>query len=152
MHIEIKKASEADFMTAFTLTRELIEYHNALDIFELTPERLRHLIGSGEMQSFIAYADGIPAGIINFFWKYTTFTGRKILYIEDLYARKEFRGCGLGKMLFKTAKMTAIENECEHIELKCIDWNTKSAEFYESLGMKPEKQWITYTLDKSLFR
>lgn len=152
MQIEIKSATDTDFMTAFTLTKELIEYHNALDIFEMTPERMRQLIRHGELKSLIAYADGIPAGIMNYFWKFTTITGRKILYIEDLYARKEFRGSGIGKMLFKLAKSIAVENDCEHIELKCIDWNTKSAGFYESLGMKPENQWITYTLDKSLFR
>ena len=152
MQIEIKKAAAADFMTAFTMTRELIEYHNALDIFELTPERLRELIENGELHCYIAFCGSEPAGIMNFFWKYTTFTGRKILYIEDLYARKEFRGCGIGKKFLETAKRIAAENDCEHIELKCIDWNTKSAGFYESFGMKPEKQWITYTLDKSLFR
>lgn len=151
MEIEIKRAGADDFTTAFTLTKELIEYHHMTDIFELTPERLRLLIESGNLYSYIAYAREKPAGIMNFFWKYTTFTGRKILYIEDLYARSEFRGCGIGKKLIGTAKAIAAENDCEHIELKCAGWNTKSAGFYESLGMKPENEWITYTLDKSHF-
>lgn len=147
----IKKASSDDYITVFTLTKELIEYHNAIDIFELTPERMRELIEDGSIQSYIAYSDDKPAGLMNFFWKYTTFTGRKIMYIEDLYIRKEFRGCGIGNELMKTAKRIAAENNCEHIELKCINWNTGSAAFYERLGMEAEGDWITYTLNKSFF-
>ena len=138
-------------MAVFTLTKELIEYHNAMDIFELTPERMLELLSSGALQSYIALADGREAGVMNYFWKYTTFTGRKILYIEDLYARQEFRGCGIGKALIAAAKADAHKNDCEQIELKCIKSNTGSAQFYESIGMTPDDQWITYTLEKSLF-
>ncbi|MCC8136276.1 MAG: GNAT family N-acetyltransferase [Ruminococcus sp.] len=151
MNIEIKPVCADDYELAFVLTRELIEYHNLLDIFELTQERLSSLLGSGEVMSLIAYGDGAPAGIMNYFWKYTTFTGKKILYIEDLYTRSEFRGCGIGKRLIESAKAAAARNDCDSIELTCADWNCKSAGFYESLGMKQEKDWITYTLDKSLF-
>lgn len=152
MKIKISIVSSKECETAFTLTRELIEYHNALDIFTMTQERFSELIKTGALISYMAYADSEAAGIMNIFYKYTTFSGRKILYIEDLYVRDKFRGCGIGKGLFETAKRSAAENDCEHIELKCIDWNTSSVGFYESLGMKPDNQWITYTLDKSFFR
>lgn len=151
MNAEIRKNTSADYETAYTLTRELMAHHNALDIFTTTPERLRELIQSGMLQSYTLYCDGKAAGIMNFFFKLTTFTGRKILYIEDLYAREEYRGKGLGKMLIAKAREIAAENDCEQIELKCAQWNGKSAEFYKAVGMKNESEWITFTLDKSLF-
>lgn len=152
MNIEIKQCQSDDYETAYVLIKELIEFHNALDIFELTPTRIKELIENEEILSLTAYADGEPAGIMNCFCKYyTTYTGRGILYIEDLYIRKHLRGNGIGKLLFEKAKEIAALKNCEKIELKCAKWNVRSADFYESLGMNADKDWITYTLDKSLF-
>lgn len=151
MNIEIRKNTPDDYETAFALTRELMVHHNALDIFTTTPERLRELIESGMLHSFTLLCDGNPAGVMNFFFKLTTFTGRKILYIEDLYVREEYRGKGLGKVLMSKAKEIAKESDCEQIELKCAHWNKASAEFYKAQKMKNENEWITFTLDKTLF-
>ncbi len=151
METEIIRNTSADAETAYMLTRELMAHHNALDIFTTTAERLAELIDSGMLLSYALYCDGKAAGIMNFFFKLTTFTGRKILYIEDLYVREEYRGKGLGRVLLEKAKEIAKETDCEQVELKCAAWNTASAEFYKAQGMKNENEWITFTLDKSLF-
>ena len=78
MFVEIKNTLPADIPTAYTLTRELMEYHNALDIFTMSQERFSELIQTGAIMSFIAYIDNEPVGVMNAFYKYTTFTGRKI--------------------------------------------------------------------------
>lgn len=151
MDFEIIKNTSAEADTAYMLTRELMAHHNALDIFTTTKERLKELIDSGMLMSFTLYYDGKPAGIMNFFFKLTTFTGRKILYIEDLYVREEYRGKGLGKLLISKAREIAKETDCEQIELKCADWNKASVQFYKAQKMKTENEWITFTLDKTLF-
>lgn len=151
METEIIRNTAADSDTAYMLTRELMAHHNALDIFTTTKERLAELIDSGMLLSYTLYCGGKPAGIMNFFFKLTTFTGRKILYIEDLYVREECRGKGLGKVLLNKAKEIAKETDCEQIELKCAHWNKTSAEFYKAQKMKNENEWITFTLDKSQF-
>ncbi len=151
METEIIRNTVADADTAYMLTRELMAHHKALDIFTTTKERLAELIDSGILLSYTLYCDGKPAGIMNFFFKLTTFTGRKILYIEDLYVREECRGRGLGKVLLSKAKEIAKETDCEQIELKCAHWNEASADFYKAQKMKNETEWITFTLDKTLF-
>lgn len=151
MHIVIKSTSPSETGTAYNLTRELMEYHNALDIFTMTPERFRELVETGALMSFIAYIDGEPVGVMNIFYKYTTFSGRKILYIEDLYAREEYRGCGVGGKLLDKAKEIAAADDCEQIELKCAVWNKPSAGFYESHGMTHDTDWKVYTMNKKSF-
>ena len=151
MKTEIIRNTAADSAVAYTLTRELMAHHNALDIFTTTEEKLKELIESGMLISFTLYCDGKAAGIMNFYFKLTTFTGRKILYIEDLYVREEYRGKGLGKLLLFKAREFAKDTDCEQIELKCAHWNEASAEFYKAQGMKNENEWITFTLDKTLF-
>lgn len=151
MKTDIRITLLEDTETAFILTKELMEYHNALDIFTMSLQRFRELIGSHSLISYMAYINDEPVGVMNFFYKYTTFTGRRILYIEDLYAREKYRGCGIGGKLLEKAKEIAAENDCEQIELKCAVWNKSSAGFYKSHGMKQDKSWETYILHKSSF-
>jgi len=151
MDFEIRKTSSDTLDIAYTLTRELMEHHNALDIFAMTSERMGELIESGQLHSYIIYNGNEPAAVMNFFFKLTTFTGRKILYIEDFYARKEFRGKGTGTFMLEKAKEIAAENDCEQIELKCASWNKASAGFYEAKGLNPENSWITYTMNRDFF-
>ncbi|MDE6036593.1 MAG: GNAT family N-acetyltransferase [Ruminococcus sp.] len=145
--IDIKATSLSETDTAYGLTRELMEHHNALDIFTMTSMRFRELIESGTLISFIAYADNIPVGVMNAFYKYTTFSGRKIFYIEDLYISESFRGHGIGGKFIEKAREIAVSADCVQIELKCAEWNKKSAGFYESHGLKPDTEWIVYTLN-----
>lgn len=151
MDIEIKPVSQDETETAYILTKELMEHHNALDIFTMTKQRFRELLETGSLVSFIACTGHEPIGVMNIFYKYTTFSGRKILYIEDLYVRERYRGCGTGGKLLERARKIATENDCEQIELKCAIWNRNSAEFYKSHGMKPETEWEVYTLNKLSF-
>ncbi|MDE6666239.1 MAG: GNAT family N-acetyltransferase [Ruminococcus sp.] len=151
MNIDIKSTSPDETNTAYSLTKELMEHHDALDIFTMTPERFKELVLSEALFSFMAYENSEPIGVMNIFYKYTTFSGRKILYIEDLYIREKYRGCGVGGKLLDKAKEIAIANDCEQIELKCAVWNSGSAGFYESHGMKQEKEWQVYTLNTSSF-
>lgn len=151
MEINIKITLPEETETAFILIRELMEYHKALDIFTMTQQRFTELVESRAIMSYIAYINGEAAGLMNAFYKYTTFSGRKILYIEDLYAREKYRGCGIGGKLLDKAKEIAAANDCEQIELKCAVWNKKSAGFYESHGMQNDKSWDIYTLNESSF-
>ena len=145
--IEIKSTSASETDTAYSLTRELMKHHNALDIFTMSTARFRELIESGTLISFIAYADNIPVGVMNAFYKYTTFSGRKIFYIEDLYINESFRGHGIGGQFIEKAKEIAVSADCVQIELKCAVWNKKSAGFYESHGLKLDTDWNVYTLN-----
>lgn len=151
MNFQIKATSQSDIETAYILTRELMEYHNALDIFTMSQERFAELVRTDALMSFIAYIDNEPVGLMNSFYKYTTFSGGKIFYIEDLYAREKFRGHGIGSKFLEKAKEISRLNNCEQIELKCASWNINSAGFYKSQGMILDTDWKVYILDKSSF-
>lgn len=151
MNIEIKKCGKDEIGELFEMTRELIEFHDMTDIFTLTKERLEELVTSGAVQSYIAYVDGEAAANINFFYKYTTFSGRKLIYLEDLYTRDKYRGLGLGKKMFELLKQIGRENDCERIEWKCADFNEGGKRFYDKIGAKPDDVWVTYTIERSDF-
>ncbi len=77
MKTEILRNTAADYKAVYMLTRELMVYHDALDIFTTSKERFKELIDSGMLHSYTLYCDGKYSGIMNFFFKLTTFTGKK---------------------------------------------------------------------------
>ena len=89
-------------------------------------------------------ADGKEVGYALFFHNFSTFLGRAGIYLEDLYVTPEYRGHGLGKALIKKLGSIAVERGCGRLEWSCLDWNTKSIEFYRSMGAKPMDEWTVY--------
>ena len=151
MKTEIRRAQTADAEIVYELTKELMAYHKALYIFTTTCERFKEMIDKRELYSFIAYDDGQPIGVMNFFFKITTFTGKKILYIEDLFVREASRRKSVGRLLVDKARKIAKELDCEEIELKCAEWNTKSAAFYENNNFTNDTNWKIFTLNNTKF-
>lgn len=77
MEINIKITSPEETETAFILTRALMEYHNALDIFTMTQQRFKELIESHALMSYIAYIDGKAAGLMKRFLQIHNFFRKK---------------------------------------------------------------------------
>lgn len=88
-----------------------------------------------------------PAGFALYFYNYSTWQGKKGLYLEDLYVSPNFRGKGLGKKLLSFLANHAVQKNCGRFEWSVLDWNTPAIEFYESLGAQPKSEWIGYRLD-----
>ena len=88
-----------------------------------------------------AEEDGVVIGFALFFHNFSTFVGRKGLYLEDLFIIPEKRGLGYGKAILKYLADIAVERNCGRMEWICLDWNTPSLAFYRSIGAFPLDEW-----------
>lgn len=88
-----------------------------------------------------AEEDGVVIGFALFFHNFSTFVGRKGLYLEDLFIIPEKRGLGYGKAILKYLADIAVERNCGRMEWICLDWNTPSLAFYRSIGAFPLEEW-----------
>ena len=77
---------------------------------------------------------------------FSTFLGRKGLYLEDLYVQPAHRGRGCGKALLVTLARIAHERGCGRFEWMVLDWNEPSIRFYESLGAVRMEEWRLFRL------
>ncbi|HLH06412.1 MAG TPA: GNAT family N-acetyltransferase [Terriglobales bacterium] len=84
-----------------------------------------------------------PAGFALFFLNYSTWLGRPGLYLEDLFVRPEFRGKGIGKAVLAELARIALAENCYGMKWQVLDWNTPAIEFYEALGAKLQKEWLS---------
>ncbi|QEL55885.1 GNAT family N-acetyltransferase [Chromobacterium paludis] len=97
-------------------------------------------------QALMCHVDGQLAGFAVYFFSYSTWLGKNGLYLEDLYVTPEMRGAGAGKALLKHLAQLALEQDCGRFEWSVLDWNQPAIDFYQSLGAKPQAEWVRYRL------
>ncbi|MBP5796172.1 MAG: GNAT family N-acetyltransferase [Bacteroidales bacterium] len=92
--------------------------------------------------------DGTVVGFALFFHNFSTFVGRKGMYLEDLFILPEKRGLGYGKALLKYVAKIAVERNCGRMEWICLDWNESALSVYRSIGARPLSDWTVQRLDE----
>ena len=146
MPLRIDPATPADVPIIRTLIRELAEFERLLDEANATEEQIRDgLFGPNpSAEVVIARIDEEVAGFALFFHNFSTFLGRRGLYLEDLFVRPRFRGVGCGAALLKHLAKIAVERNCGRLEWSVLDWNQRAIDFYKSLGAVPMDEWTIY--------
>ena len=91
--LNIRPATRADAPLIATLVRELADYEKLLHEARASPEDfLRELDSpSPVIHVLIAEWSGEPAGFALYFFNFSTFVGRRGLYLEDLFVRPALR-------------------------------------------------------------
>lgn len=145
---QIREARREDCELLIELILELAVYEKLLHAMQASPADLeRSLFDEKSAHSVLAYEGDTVVGFALYFFNYSTFVGRKGLYLEDLFIRPEFRGKGYGKKLLLYLAKQAHEQGCGRMEWSVLNWNTPAIQFYESLGAKPMDEWTVYRLD-----
>ena len=142
----IAPAQPADVPDLHDLIRELAEYERLTRLCVSTPADLdAALFGARPAaEALIARLDADSqetAGFALFFHTYSTFLGRRSLWLEDLYVRPRFRGAGLGRRLLTSLAAIARTRGCGRFEWVVLDWNRSAVGFYESLGAQVLPDW-----------
>lgn len=146
MNIRIEPARERDVPLILELIRGLAEYERLADQCIATEARLREALFGAQpaAEVLLAYADDQPAGFALFFHNFSTFLGRRGLYLEDLFVKPEFRRLGIGRRLLAALARVAVERGCGRFEWSVLDWNAPAIEFYKRLGAKPLDEWTIF--------
>jgi GNAT superfamily N-acetyltransferase len=113
-----------------------------------TPEALHRELSATQpvIEPVLAFYQGKPAGFAVFFQSYSTFAGRRGLYLEDIYVGEAFRNHGIATALLKYIAKVAVERDYGRVEFTVLLWNTVAIEFFETLGATPNAAWTTYRL------
>jgi GNAT superfamily N-acetyltransferase len=148
MNILIRTADERDIPLILDLIKGLAEYERLASEVTATEATLRQsLFGpSPGAEVIIADADGQPAGFALFFHNFSTFVGKRGIYLEDLFVKPAWRGKGVGRQLLARLAQLAIERNCGRLEWAVLDWNEPAIRFYRGLGAKPMHDWTVFRL------
>ena len=146
--IEIRQATAEDSALILRFITELAIYEEAEDEVIATASDIKHSLFSCDSttKALICNINNKPVGFAVFFFNYSTWLGKHGLYLEDLYVSPEHRGTGAGKALLKHLAEIALSKDCGRFEWSVLDWNEPAIQFYQSLGAKPQDEWVAYRL------
>ena len=145
--MEFRDAERKDVKLILQFIKELARYEKMEDEVVATESLLEEwLFDKQKAEVIFAMKDGEEVGFALFFHNFSTFLGKSGIYLEDLYVKPEYRGCGFGKKILKKLAQIAVERGCGRLEWWCLDWNQPSIDFYLSLGAEPMKDWTVYRI------
>ena len=84
--------------------------------------------------SIISYVDGKPAGLVNCFEAFSTFTCKPIINIHDVTVNRDFRGRGLCRLMFEKVEELAGVKGCCKMTLEVLSKNEVAKSAYQKLG------------------
>ena len=145
----IRPAQPEEAGRVLELIHSLAEYEKCADEVVADEATLYHsLFVEKSAEVVFAEEDGAVVGFALFFHNFSTFVGRKGLYLEDLFIIPEKRGLGYGKALLKYLAKLAVERHCGRMEWICLDWNENALSVYRSIGAVPLSEWTVQRLDE----
>jgi GNAT superfamily N-acetyltransferase len=148
--MKIRFATKEDVFAILNLIKGIAEYEKLLHEVTATEEILYDsLFIKKAAEVLLGEKDGKIIGFALFFHNFSTFTGKRGLYLEDLYVLPEYRHQGYGKQFFSELKKIAKERNCGRMEWICLDWNAPAIKFYtEYLHAVPMDEWTVYRLSE----
>ncbi|WP_051053575.1 GNAT family N-acetyltransferase [Mycolicibacterium chubuense] len=133
------------------MIHELAAFERASAECTVTEDQLREaLFGSAPtVFGHIAEVDGRAAGGALWFRNFSTWDGVAGIYLEDLFVRPDFRRRGLARRLLATLARECVEHGYSRLTWAVLDWNVDAIALYDSVGGRPQTEWITYRVSGS---
>ncbi len=116
--LNIRPATVADAGLILHFIRELAIYEKAEHSVQTDEIGIAESLFGADAtaRALICEVDGEAIGYAVYFYNYSTWLGRKGIYLEDLYVSQEKRGVGAGKALLKYIARQAVAEGCGRFE------------------------------------
>ena len=147
-NIEMREATVEDSSLILRFVTELAIYEKAEHEVKASQSDIQEsLFGpDSKTKAVICSINNEAVGFAVYFFNYSTWLGKHGLYLEDLYVSSECRGSGAGKAMLKHLAKIALSKNCGRFEWNVLDWNEPAIQFYQSIGAKPQDEWVGYRL------
>ena len=139
----VRPARPEDVGVIHALVRALAEYEHLAHLFMARESDLAEALFGARpaAEVLLAWKNGEAAGFALFFHNFSTFLGRRGLWLEDLFVRPEYRRMGCGRLLLGELARIAHDRGCGRFEWAVLDWNAPAIDFYRSLGATVLPDW-----------
>ena len=140
----LRPAGPADVPAISKLIRGLAEYEKLSSSCVITEAQVHEQLFGPQPAAETWVAQVAPdrlVGFALFFTTFSTFLGKKGLYLEDLFVVPEARGQGVGRALMLRLARIAVERDYGRFEWSVLDWNEPAIGFYKQLGASVLPDW-----------
>ena len=146
MTVSIRLAQPGDETELAAMGHELAAFEHAAAECTVTAAQLREaLFGAApSVYAHVAEVDGQAAACALWFRNFSTWDGVAGIYLEDLFVRPDFRRHGLAKALLAALARECTSSGYTRLSWAVLDWNVNAIALYDSVGGRPQSEWITY--------
>ncbi|WP_267394710.1 MULTISPECIES: GNAT family N-acetyltransferase [unclassified Sphingomonas] len=144
----IRAATPSDVPVILGFIRDLAAFEREPDAEKATEASLHAaLFGDRPAAEAVIAEDGAPLGFALFFHNFSTWTGKRGLYLEDLYVTPATRGRGVGTALLRHLAGIAVDRDCGRFEWSVLDWNADAIAFYRAMGAVGQEEWTVQRVE-----
>lgn len=150
--ITLRPATRDDTGRLLGMIQALADYQNQGTHVTVTEDILaRDGFGpSPQFECVLAEVGGQSIGMAIFHATYSTWTGQRGLFIEDLFVDESVRSRGVGRALVKEITRIAQDRTCQYIALNVVHANP-ARNFYDHYGFVYLDDVLTYRLSDKQF-
>ena len=147
--LTIREGKKQDLPRTLELIKELALYERApQEVITTVQQMERDGFGPKPIFGFfVAERDGVIIGISLYYWRYSTWKGKR-LYLEDIIVTEQERGKGAGKLLFDRTMELAVTEQCTGMMWQVLEWNTPAINFYKKYGARLDDEWTNCSLER----
>lgn len=153
MSITIRRAVKEDCPRLMELVHELAVYEKAPEEVTVTLEHFKES-GFGKNPVWWAFVAEAPAAggdkqivaLALYYIRYSTWKGQR-MYLEDIIVTQEWRGKGIGKLLFDTLIGEVSDRKLNGMMWQVLDWNEPAINFYKKYKAHFDAGWINCSLN-----
>ncbi|KTT75549.1 GNAT family N-acetyltransferase [Sphingomonas endophytica] len=154
MTVTIRPATPADVPTMLGFIRDLATFEKQPDAVEATEPMLHDALFGAHpaAEGLIADLDGRAVGFAIFYLTFSTWTGKRGIWLDDLYIAPAARGQGAGAALLQSLAGIAVDRGYARFEWWVLDWNTPAIDFYRAKGAIAQDEWTVQRVDGDALR
>ena len=149
--MDIRQANKNDITQMVPLLDEVSKLHieKRPDVFKIKSHEeiksnLEEMIQDESNFILIAEDKQVAVGVIickvREINDHTNLKNTKVLWINEICVKQEYRRNGIGRSLIEKAKEIAKANNCLRLELNCWELNEGAMKFYEKQGLTTQKR------------
>jgi GNAT superfamily N-acetyltransferase len=141
--LRIEPARPQHAAVLLSLVRDLARFEKLEHQVVASEEQIREELAATApvIEASIAWKGAAAVGFALYFHNFSTFLGRRGLYLEDLYVVPHARRSGIGRALIAHVASIAVARRCGRFEWAVLDWNRHAIDFYRSLGAELLPDW-----------
>lgn len=145
VQVKIKPATPEDMPVLLEMIKELATFENALDEVCNTVDNLMNdcFRDPPYFKAWLAWVENIPVGMMITYVRYSTWRG-KVLYLDDIYVRPQWRGKGIGEAMMVVLAQEAQSQNFKFISWQVLDWNVKAQSFFNKWQVECDSSWINF--------
>lgn len=147
--ISFRPAERADVPEIARLIRALAAFLGEEDEAQVEDAQLcAHLFEQGSAEAVIVEHRRKGAiGFALFYPTFSTWTGKRGMFLEDLFLEEEYRRDGVGAALMSHLAHICQDRGWARLEWTCLAKNTSGLAFYRSLGAQRMDDVVVHRFD-----